>query len=334
MIEDLSDGVLVLDLADRIVDINPAASRMFGVNAEVVGQPVDQALPLWGVLVETLPELGQGQVAVPGMPPRYLDVRLSALPGRGRQRGRLVVLRDITDYKQLEKMRTDLLNMIVHDLRNPLTNIMVALETLDFDPQTPPPDAPLAQVPALEIAHASAEQMLELVSSILDITRLERGQMVLECVTLDVSQLAREAVQAAAAQAAERQVQLESVLPTELPFVQADAGLIRRVLQNLLGNALKFTPAGGQVHVSAWSDLDQAAVVVAVADTGLGIPPDAQPRLFQMFTPGRGRGSGSGIGLAFCRLALEAHGGQIWVESVPGQGATFFFRLPVPPSGG
>ena len=109
-----------------------------------------------------------------------------------------------------------------------------------------------------------------------------------------------------------------------------DTELIGRVLQNLIGNAIKFTPAGGVIRVSAHRDtVDARRVVMSVSDTGPGLPPEVQARLFQKFVRGAGSGRGSGLGLAFCRLAVEAHGGRIWADSTPGQGTVFRFTLPV-----
>jgi signal transduction histidine kinase len=118
-------------------------------------------------------------------------------------------------------------------------------------------------------------------------------------------------------------------VPLILPPAWADTGLIARVLQNLVGNAIKFTPPNGVIRVSARTEEKQrgSVILVAVRDTGPGIPPEIAGRLFQKFVTGRQTGRGSGLGLAFCKLTVEAHGGRIWVESTPGNGATFTFSL-------
>jgi signal transduction histidine kinase len=119
-----------------------------------------------------------------------------------------------------------------------------------------------------------------------------------------------------------------------LPPVIVDAELIGRVLQNLIGNAIKFTPPGGSIRVSAQADAaDTRHLVVSVSDSGPGLPAEVQARLFQKFVRGTGPGRGSGLGLAFCRLAVEAHGGRIWADSTPDQGSSFHFTLPVSMAG-
>jgi NtrC-family two-component system sensor histidine kinase KinB len=137
--------------------------------------------------------------------------------------------------------------------------------------------------------------------------------------------------------AAQKGLRLESDVPATLPLVWADVSVVDRVLQNLIGNACKFTPEGGQIRVTAdvaadtgnGQDAPPSHVLLSVSDTGPGIPPELQDRLFQKFVTGGQQGSGSGLGLAFCRLAVEAHNGRLWVESEPGHGTTFHLTLPV-----
>jgi signal transduction histidine kinase len=130
--------------------------------------------------------------------------------------------------------------------------------------------------------------------------------------------------------ARDKRLVLENCVRPDLPLVSSDVELLRRVLQNLVGNAIKFTPAGGHIAIEAHIDsTSQQYVVVSVTDDGVGISLDLQARLFQKFVSGRVRGRGTGLGLAFCRLVVEAHGGRIWVESAPGSGAAFHFTLPL-----
>ncbi len=127
-----------------------------------------------------------------------------------------------------------------------------------------------------------------------------------------------------------KRLTLENGVRPDLPLVSVDVELLRRVLQNLVGNAIKFTQAGGHITIEAQSDeADAQQVIVSVKDDGPGISPDLQAHLFQKFVSGRVRGRGSGLGLAFCRLVVEAHSGRIWLESAPGRGAAFYFTLPV-----
>jgi len=181
----------------------------------------------------------------------------------------------------------------------------------------------------LEIAQRSARRMLNIVNAILDVSRLESGRMPLEMEAFSVHELLNEAVQAQAALASDKDIRLECDVPVTLPPAWADTRMIQRVLQNLIGNAIKFTPSGGAVRVMARLEekADRSAILVSIRDTGPGIPSEIAGRLFQKFVTGGQEESGSGLGLAFCRLAIEAHGERIWAESTPGEGATFTFSL-------
>jgi signal transduction histidine kinase len=185
------------------------------------------------------------------------------------------------------------------------------------------------QLEVLNIAQGSAYHMIELVNAILDVNRLESGRMPLDKSSYSLTDLVAETLQTEVSLAGEKGIRLESDVPSTLPPAWVDAALIKRVLQNLIGNALKFTPYGGAIRVSARVEEKQGgpAILVAVNNTGQGIPPEIQSRLFQKFVTGRQEGRGSGLGLAFCRLVVEAHGGRIWVESIPERGTTFTFSL-------
>jgi len=192
---------------------------------------------------------------------------------------------------------------------------------------------PPAQREILGIAQHSAQRMIELVTAILDVSRLESGRMPLEQRAFQLADLITEALTAQATLARDKQIRLDRRVPADLPQAWADEGLIARVLQNLIGNAIKFTPPEGVVQVAVIWEAPQARLIVQVSDTGAGIPPAIQSRLFQKFVSGGQAERGSGLGLALCKLAVEAHGGRIWVESMPGQGTTFSFSLAVAPAG-
>jgi signal transduction histidine kinase len=278
---------------------------------------------------------GEGEYEVPPRTLRWLDLPVlsDATP-----LGRLLVLRDVTEERLLEQMREDLTHTMVHDLRSPLTAIYAGLHLLaDRESE----DFTERQHQILNVTLQGTEKMLGLVNNILDVSRLEGGRMELQHRPVSVAESIDEALRAQSPLATEKDLRLESHVPPELPEAWADAGLVERVLQNLVNNAIKFTPKGGVVTISArpceavkerWGDregFDPAQLCVSVEDNGRGISPDLQSRLFQKFVTSRHEGSGSGLGLAFCKLAVEAHGGRIWVESQPDQGTTFTFTLPI-----
>jgi signal transduction histidine kinase len=241
--------------------------------------------------------------------------------------GRLFVLRDVTEERLLEKLRDDLTHTMVHDLRNPLTAISMSLQML----ASRTGDAlPAEQQRMLSHALNRTRQMTGLVNAILDVSQLESGQVPLRCQPLFLAALVTDTLVWQRALAAEKEISLEHHIADDLPLISADPDLLQRILENLVGNAIKFTPAGGCIRLSAAisTEPDHRPIVrISVTDSGPGIDPDLQNRLFQKFVTGRQPGKGSGLGLAFCRLAVEAHGGRIWAESEPGGGATFHFTL-------
>jgi signal transduction histidine kinase len=252
----------------------------------------------------------------------------------------VIVLHDITEGKELERMREDLTHMMVHDLRSPLTVIMGGLHLLRKVIKDPSARVEML----LDLATNSSQRMLELVNSLLDISRLEAGQMQMEIKARSLPNLVDRARERVAPLALEDGIALQIDLPPDLPHVAVDANLVTRVLVNLLDNAIKFSPQGSVVSVSAdgvsaipmfeESEITlQHYISVSVTDTGPGIPEKYREKIFEKFSQVKEqesrRGLGSGLGLTFCKLVVEAHGGHIWVESQMGQGSTFTFTLPV-----
>lgn len=212
--------------------------------------------------------------------------------------------------------------MMVHDLRGPITGVKGALELLSEAPSVPDSDRRL-----LDAARRNVGRQLELVDGILEIARLEEGRLPVRPESVPLGPLVEEAARALTPAAEARGLKLVLDVPVDLPAVLADPSLVARVIENLVGNAVKFSaPAAGPIQVSA--RLDGAAVEVRVRDTGPGVDEKVRERLFEKFTVGDLPGRGSGLGLAFCRLAVEAQGGRIRLEST-GPGAVFAFSLPL-----
>lgn len=323
------DAMLVVDAGGRLIELNPAAQTVFGVSAaQAIGRPVEELLPGWGPLARSR-NAGESfraplTRAAAGEEHSY-DVGVSPLatPG-GRVEGRLLVLRDVTQRRRAEQLQDTLVKTMVHDLRNPLTVVSAALEMLAHEQ---PPDAPESARSLLEMARANTHRLIDLVTGILDFHRLRSGKMPLRCVPLDVSTLVAEALELQRPLAEAKGQRLQPELDPALPPLEADRELVARVLQNLIGNALKFSPRGGTVRVSARAADAGRDVAFAVADDGPGIPRELQGRLFSEFVTGTDA-RGSGLGLAFCRLAVEAHGGTVGVQSEAGLGTTLVFTLP------
>jgi PAS domain S-box-containing protein len=234
--------------------------------------------------------------------------------------------RDISARYELEQLRNNLTHMIVHDLRNPVGTISNSLELLR--PIVAVEEVEQAEQ-LIEIASRATQRLSNLVDSLLDIDRLEAGQELTNRLPVSIAKLVNSATAQLVLYVRRKRMELERDLPEDLPLVLADSAMIERVLVNLLENALKFTPTEGKVEVAA--ELVDDMMQVSVVDNGPGVPFQYQRRIFEKFTRMRSESGveGIGLGLAFCRLAVEAHGGRIWVESTPGEGATFIFTLPL-----
>jgi signal transduction histidine kinase len=226
------------------------------------------------------------------------------------------------DAELLARARSDVLAIVAHDLRNPLNLIGSSsqlLSELDM--------APDQRRRMHEVTQRAVRQMNRLIGDLLDATRLQAGRMSLDLSDVDVSEIVREAEELFLHTAADRRIHMHAVAPDHRCVVRADSGRVLQALANLVGNALKFTGAGGSVTFSA--DCTDNGVVFRVADSGPGIAEDQQARLFEGFWQAReGDRRGVGLGLAITKGIVDAHGGRVWVDSAPGEGSTFCFALP------
>jgi two-component system sensor histidine kinase/response regulator len=229
-----------------------------------------------------------------------------------------------TDLQELQLLRDGLVHMIVHDLRSPLSSVMGFLDLLRTDTTATEDE----RRHFVEVAHTASAQMVELISSMLDINRLEAGEMPVERQVVDLCEVAADAVRGLSGLAIGRT--LSQAAPHGPVPANCDPALIQRVVSNLVGNALKFTPESGSITLTV-ARVD-GRPWLEVSDTGPGIPPDFVGRVFDKFSQaGAGRAKkrySTGLGLAFCKLAVEAHGGSIGVTSEVGAGSRFAFHLP------
>lgn len=229
------------------------------------------------------------------------------------------------DLQRALRERDRVLGVVAHDLRNPLNVIAMSAELLR--------DLPLSEdrrARQLEVILDSTTRMDRLIQDLLDVARMEGGRLQLRRQSHDPELLVREAVDLNAARAADKSLRLDVTSTGAAPPVWADRDRILRVLSNLIDNAVKFTPEGGHVEVRVKAV--EQGTRFAVADTGPGIASDELPHLFQPFWQAQGGSEeGAGLGLAIARGIVEAHGGSIWAESVPGEGSTFHFTIPGAP---
>jgi len=336
IIESSRDGLLMLGESAHIMVINEPALQMLrlpGAPADWRGSHVNQ-IPLTApapfLTNPAAPENETGNVK-----PRELQIggatlrwqNLPVLAG-DTSLGRLIVLHDVTRERALETLRTDLTRTMVHDLRNPLTSIMVSLQILEKIAASDPSSI---QARTVNRAFNSSQMMLMLINAILDISKLESGNMPLNVQSFSFTRMVQEQLELEMPLAADRKIKLINRLAADLPLVRGDPELVKRVLQNLIGNALKFTPAGGAVTITArrTHNAGNSHLQIDIRDTGTGIPADIQPQLFNKFVTGDQEERGSGLGLAYCKLVLEAHGQRIQAVNGPDGGAIFSFSLAV-----
>lgn len=230
--------------------------------------------------------------------------------------------------KELEGHRDDLTHMIIHDLRTPLTSVSAAIQTMELVGEVNPD-----QHEIIEIAITGANELLATINSLLDVEKLESGAMDLDYVLLSLPIVIASAVAQVAPLAEAKGLNFVQEVSIDLPWLRADENKLQRVLVNLFGNAIKFTPSGGTVTLHARMSEENQWVEFAVEDTGEGIPAEEFERVFEKFgqvdAAQNGHTLGTGLGLTFCKLAVEAHGGHIELKSTPGVGSTFSFTIPL-----
>lgn len=240
----------------------------------------------------------------------------------------------LAELKRLEELRDSLTAMLVHDLRTPLTTLLGPLDMLASDSFGELDDA---QREIVTISQQGGYRLLGLVNELLDISKMEAGQMQIRRDTVRVAVVVESALREVTRLDLGEAAAIRQDIAPDLPLMQADEDLLIRILINLLGNALKFTPTGGTITIAArrteYAEAD--VVLISIRDTGEGIPRSQLKSIFDKFGQVQQRKAGrkmsTGLGLTFCKMAVEAHGGQIWAESEPGQGSVFNFTVPLRP---
>lgn len=326
VLDHMNDGILIVDAEGSIRLLNPAAGTMFGLNLQdAAGRSLPEALrihqphDLWQQSQKTR-EIQQTSFEYR----KQLVLNASAIPlGQSLPGHTLLLFQDVTRQNQVEAMRRDFISNVSHELRTPLAALKALTETLRDGALDDPPAAQRF----LDRMETEVDAISLMVMELLELSRIESGRVPLNLQPARPEAILQAAYERLSLQAERAELQLVLVCPPDLPAVQADSARIQQVLVNLLHNAIKFTPSGGSVTMSA---VDQGSqVVFQVRDTGIGIASKDIPRIFERFykTDRARSGGGTGLGLAIARHMVEAHGGKIWVESQPDQGSTFYFTL-------
>ncbi len=328
----MGEGVAVVDADRRIVFCNHAfCNAVQWAQGPCGGRPLVEVVRQ----VELVTAVEQ---ALAGQSLRLEDVLIGSVPQRvfavtaapvrgGATHAAVLVLHDVTESRRLERVRRDFVANVSHELKTPLTAIQGFAETLlssaSEDPQT--------RHRFLEIIRDHAVRLGRLTDELLTLSSIEAGKLTLEMAPVAPKQILEPCLELTRLRAAGRQLAITAELPGELPAVRGDLQRLQQVLQNLLDNAVQYTPDGGRITVRVFPR--DGEVVFEVADTGIGIPEADQPRIFERFyRVGAARSrevGGTGLGLSIAKHLVEAHGGRIWVESEVGRGSRFFFAVPV-----
>ena len=339
VLEYMADGVLITDAGGQVQLINRAAAQLLGTTREAaLGRSFVQV-----VRDHRLVEVWEGcrarseeQITAVELERLRLFLRVIVTPLQdpGRQDW-LVILQDLTEIRRLDTMRRDFVSNISHELRTPLASLKALMDTLRDGAL----DDPLAAQRFLDRIETEVDALTQMVQELLELSRIESRQVPLRLVPTAVTEVVTPPVERLQPQAERAGLSLAIDLPPDLPRVLADAERGQQVVTNLVHNAIKFTQPGGQVTVRAYvavdggqsaaADAGRPEVVIEVADTGVGIPIDDLPRIFERFYKAdRARsGGGTGLGLAIAKHIVQGHGGRIWADSVEGRGSTFYFSL-------
>lgn len=331
----MTDGVVAFNKEGQAIHVNPAAREIL----QEAGLPSGRGLT-WVTMSETLFQKGEGPVLFPAGEPEtkeihlgqaaenILQVHFAPFKEKGERQGMLVVLHDVTRERSLSRLQQEFVANVSHELRTPLTTIKNYIETLLNGAQ----ENPGVRTRFLEVVEKETERMVKLVRDLLVLSRFDYKEVQWVKEKADLGLLLADVLHQIEHACREKDVSLTVTLPDENCLVLLDKDKIRQVLLNLLENAYKFTPAGGEIIIRVFP-VDESCVCVAIRDTGAGIPSEEQERVFERFyrvdkTRSRESG-GTGLGLPIAKQIIEAHGGSITLKSKPGKGTEMKFCLPV-----
>ena len=347
IIQNSADGIMILDTQQRVIVINQTLAAMLDIDpANAVGLPYNEVLVLDNIVGDDLSESSdldvffqsenlrcEGDLARPGGRRLTLSVTFTPIYDELSRLVNIIVnVYDITRFREEEEIKSTFTSIISHELKTPVALIKGYAQTLARkDAEW---DAATARQ-GLEIIEEEADRLESLINNLLDASRIQASGLRLDFSDVDVEALAGKVAAAFRTQTSIHQIELD--FAETLPLIWGDEERLRQVLNNLVGNSIKYSPDGGKIRIGGWLEDsphgDGQRVVVYVADNGIGIPEDELPHIFESFyrvdSTLRRNTAGAGLGLFLCNAIAEAHGGEIWVRSEVGRGTTFFVGLPV-----
>lgn len=342
----IADGVVVCDMQAKVAIINDSASEMLGYKSAqwAMGASLKEYITVDGTrcfepIIEDFEQVyHEDPVHVPQlfthkleMPEKTLKVMLSPIQdAEGDMLGFVLIMHDVTKETEVDKMKTSFISNVSHELRTPVTTIKSYVDTIynhgkDLDPET--------YDEFIETINVETDRLKKLVNDILDFSRLDEGAVVLERELADMTPVINLTVQSVKVLADQKSITLSTAIESNLPKLYINSDSIERVLRNLLSNAIKYTDDGGRIKVRAELTELGDALEVSVQDTGVGIPEEHLPYIFDRFYRVENKVhtvKGTGLGLHLVKIAIEKHhGGEVFVKSEIGSGSTFGFRIPL-----
>lgn len=328
VLSSLTDGVVMTDSEENIILVNPAAERLFNFKeSKVTGRPLIEAVQDYEIdsaAKKCLKTFTEQTALLDSATGKFLRVIVVPIVA-ARSTGALILFQDLTELRNLQTMRRELVGNISHELRTPIAGIKVMVETLKGSASGDKGKTKdlLARI------DDEIDRLTQMVSELTELSRIESGGAELRLTPLNLNLLVEETVAQLNSLAQKQQITISSDLDKKLPEVEADKERIRQTIVNLVHNAIKFNHPGGKISISTRTDGESA--ILSISDTGIGISKDDLPHVFERFykaDKSRSR-DGSGLGLAIAKHTIQAHDGEIWAESRSGEGSTFTFSLPI-----